>query len=173
MPRLFQLRTLLRQQRVTLGLIAFLTAIFAAQVVSGDAFTYRFSAVPLEIVAAWEMIRSGNFSMAAAEEILTLFSATLLHGDSGHLIGNLLFLWIFAAIASETLGARWVLPVFVFTGICGNICHVALNGDAPNPCLGASGAVTQEASARLAAAATTAPRMARKVRFMERPRSRE
>ena len=79
--------------------------------------------------------------MGAAEEIFTLFSAALLHDGLDHLAGNMLFLWIFAAIASELLGARWVLPVFVFTGICGNICHVALNADAPNPCLGASGAV--------------------------------
>ena len=79
--------------------------------------------------------------MGAAKEIFTLFTATLLHADFGHLSGNMLFLWIFAAIASELLGARWVLPIFVFTGICGNICHVALNADAPNPCLGASGAV--------------------------------
>lgn len=140
-PRFFQLRVLLRQQGVTLALIAFLTAVFSVQILLGDLFTFRFSAIPQEVVSAWAEIRSGKSNMAAAEELFTLFSATLLHGDFGHLSGNMLFLWIFAAIASELLGARWLLPVFVFTGICGSICHVALNADSPIPCLGASGAV--------------------------------
>ncbi|MEK6230450.1 MAG: rhomboid family intramembrane serine protease [Luteolibacter sp.] len=141
MPRFFQLRELLRQQGLTLGLIVFITAVLIVQNFADYGFTYRFSAVPEGIVSAWGEIRSGNFSMGAAKEIFTLFTATLLHADFGHLSGNMAFLWIFAAIASELLGARWVLPIFVFTGICGNICHVALNADAPNPCLGASGAV--------------------------------
>lgn len=141
MPRFFQLRVLLRQQSVTLGLIAFITAVFIVQCFTGDSLTLRFTAVPHEIVSAWGEIRSGNFSKAAAEEMFTLFSATLLHGDFSHLSGNMIFLWIFAAIASELLGARWLIPIFVFTGICGSICHVALNADSPIPCLGASGAV--------------------------------
>lgn len=141
MPRFFQLRVLLRQQGVTLAIIAFLTAVFIVQSIAGYEFTYRFSAIPVEIVSAWDEIRAGNFGKGAAEEMFTLLGATLLHGDFGHLTGNMLFLWIFAAIASELLGARWLIPVFVFTGICGNLCHVALNADSPIPCLGASGAV--------------------------------
>ena len=126
---------------MTLGLIAFLTAVLVVQAIADYTFTFRFSAVPEEIVSAWQGMRSGDFSKGAWEEMFTLLSATLLHGDFGHLSGNMLFLWIFAAIASELLGARWVLPIFVFTGICGSICHVALNADSPIPCLGASGAV--------------------------------
>jgi membrane associated rhomboid family serine protease len=118
-----------------------MTAVLAVQNFADYTFTERFFTVPTEVVSAWDAIRSGTFDMGAAEEIFTLFSATLLHGDFGHLSGNMLFLWIFAAIASELLGARWVLPIFVFTGICGSICHVALNADSPIPCLGASGAV--------------------------------
>lgn len=122
-------------------MIAFLTAVLLIQHVAGPLFTYRFSAVPDQIVSAWAAIRSGDPGGHALEEMFTLFSCTLLHGDIGHLAGNMIFLWIFAAISTELLGARWVLPVFVFTGICGSICHVALNSDSPIPCLGASGAV--------------------------------
>lgn len=135
------MRSLLRQQGMTLGLIAFLTAALAVQTIADYAFTLRFSSVPEEIVSALHGMRSGDFGKGAWEEMFTLFSATLLHGDFGHLSGNMLFLWIFAAIASGLLGMRWVLPIFVFTGICGSICHVALNADSPLPCLGASGAV--------------------------------
>lgn len=142
MPRFFQLRSLLRQQGVTLGLIGFLSAVFLVQGVAGYGFTFRFSAVPVEIVSAWDGIRSGNTVAGAAEEMFTLLTAALLHGDFGHLAGNMVFLWIFAAITSELLGGRAVIPIFIFTAICGSICHVALNADSPIPCLGASGAVT-------------------------------
>ncbi|QTN32431.1 rhomboid family intramembrane serine protease [Akkermansiaceae bacterium] len=141
MPRLIQFRTLLRQQGVTLGLIAFLTAVFLVQTLVGHSFTGRYWAIPAEIVSAWDGIRSGNPIPGAWEQMFTLFSAALLHGDFGHLAGNMVFLWIFAAIASELLGARAVIPVFVFTALCGSICHVALNADSPIPSLGASGAV--------------------------------
>lgn len=141
MPRLFHKRSLLRQQGITLGLTTFMTAVLIVQAIADDTFTLRFCAVPDEIVSAWNGMRAGNFDKGAWEEMFTLFSATLLHGDIGHLSGNMLFFWIFSAISTELLGARWVLPTFVFTGICGSICHVALNADSPIPCLGASGAV--------------------------------
>ena len=50
-------------------------------------------------------------------------------------------LWIFGAVAVELLGYRWMLLVFLFTGICGSVCHTALNADSYIPMLGASGAV--------------------------------
>ena len=72
MPRFFQLSALLRRQGITLGLIAFLTAIFVVQCIAGYEFTYRFSAIPVEIVSAWDGIRSGNSVTGAAEKISTL-----------------------------------------------------------------------------------------------------
>lgn len=126
---------------MVLGLIAFLTVILIVQSNTDYTFTERFSAIPTEVVSAWDALRAGDFSSAVGEEFLTLLTAGLLHGDFGHLSGNMLFLWIFAAIACELLGARWVLPIFVFTAITGNLCHIILNLDSPIPCLGASGAV--------------------------------
>ncbi len=98
--------------------------------------------VPAEIVSALESIRAGNFSVAAAGEMFPLLGYAFLHGDIGHLFGNMVFLWIFAAIAAELLGHRWVFITFVFTAICGGICHVALNPESGIHMLGASGAVT-------------------------------
>ncbi|MEP2776728.1 MAG: rhomboid family intramembrane serine protease [Luteolibacter sp.] len=141
MSQFVEFRYLLRRQGVVLGLIVFLIAILFLQSITSYDFTLRFSAIPDEVVAAWQALRFGNLSAEAGAEFLTLFTAGLLHGDFGHLSGNLLFLWIFAAIACELLGARWVIPIFAFTAITGSICHVALNLTDDAPCLGASGAV--------------------------------
>ncbi len=101
----------------------------------------RFEVVPAEVVSSWNALRSGDFQSVRPAEFGTLLTYAFLHGDMDHLLGNLLFLWIFAALASELIGYRWMLAVFAITAICGGICHVALNRDDIVPMLGASGAV--------------------------------
>ena len=123
------------------ALIVFISVVFLLQNLLGYGFDLRFMAVPADIVDAFHSVRADGFSGDAAGKLFTLLSAAFLHGDSGHLLGNMLFLWIFAAIAAELLGARWMLFIFLFTAICGSLCHVGLNTDSSIPCLGASGAV--------------------------------
>lgn len=139
MPRGFRSSSILRLQWLLLALIATITAIHALQMLLGEYFEDRFMAVPADVVGAFRALSSGDFSESVA--LLTLFTAALLHGDIGHLLGNMLYLWIFAAMATELLGQRWMILTFVFTAICGSACHVALNPEETIPMLGASGAV--------------------------------
>lgn len=141
MPRFFRMKVLLKQQGVLLGLIAVITAAFFAQVAFGWLAYYDFMVVPGAVTEAWGMLREGGFSEDSARAFGSLLSSAFLHGDFQHLLFNMLYLWIFAALAAELLGQRWVLFVFGFTAICGSICHVALNPDEMVPMLGASGAV--------------------------------
>jgi membrane associated rhomboid family serine protease len=129
----------LRQQWPLLALIACIAAIYSLQALLGEGFEARFMAVPAKVMEAFRSLRSGDFSGVGS--LFTLLSAALLHGDMGHLLGNMLYLWIFAAIAAELLGHRWMILVFVFTALCGSACHVALNPTETIPMLGASGAV--------------------------------
>lgn len=139
MRRILRPSSVFRRQWPLLALIGFIAAMHALQWILGYGFDERFMAVPADVVEAFRALRAGDFSGAGA--LLTLFSAALLHGGVGHFLGNVLYLWIFAAIAAELLGQRWMLVVFVFTAICGSICHVALNPEETIPMLGASGAV--------------------------------
>lgn len=139
MARGFRLSSILRLQWLLLALIAIIAVIHALQMLLGERFEDRFMAVPVDVVGAFRALNSGDFSAAGA--LFTLFTAALLHGDIGHLLGNMLYLWIFAAIATELLGHRWMMLTFVFTAICGSACHVALNPEETIPMLGASGAV--------------------------------
>jgi membrane associated rhomboid family serine protease len=134
-------RALIKAQGPLLGLIAGMTLVFILQSVLGEEAYSAFMTVPAKVVAAWDGMRAGNFSAANAAQMGTLLSCALLHGGADHLIGNMLFLWIFAVLAVELLGHRWMLAVFVVTAVCGSICHVALNPEEMSPCLGASGAV--------------------------------
>ncbi len=135
------LRNLLRTQGSLLGLILFISFIYILQMFLGEGWYFKYMAVPGAVSDAWNGLRGGDFSQKNFAQMFSLVSNVFLHGDSSHLTGNMLPLWIFGAVAAELLGYRWMLFVFLFTGICGSICHTALNHDQYIPMLGASGAV--------------------------------
>ena len=141
MRRFVQPRSLFKIQGALFLLIAAISFIFLLQVLLGESFYGKYMAVPAEVVAEWQNLREGNFQDVAWIEIFTLFSAALLHDSPEHLIGNMIFLWIFAALAVELLGSRVMLFTFFFTAITGSMVHIALNPDSYIPMLGASGAV--------------------------------
>ena len=142
MPRFVRFRFLLGAQGPLLALILLISLIFLLQVALGRSAFLPFMVVPDEIITAWDALRTGGGSRAAMAEFGTLLSYAFLHGSFDHLLFNMVFLWLFAALAAELLGWRWMLFTFVFTAICGGICHVALNAGESIPMLGASGAVT-------------------------------
>ena len=84
-----------------LALILFIASVHGLQVLRGMEFNDRFMVVPADVMEALRSLRSGDFSGSAA--LFSLITAALLHGDVGHLLGNMLYLWIFAAIAAELL----------------------------------------------------------------------
>lgn len=131
----------LKAQGVLLTLIMVMFLVFLLQILLGEGFYGKFMMVPVEVVNAWNTLREGDYENVPWSEFLTLFTPAMLHADAGHIIGNMIFFWIFGALASELLGQRCMLFVFVFTAITGSLCHIALNPDSARPGLGASGAV--------------------------------
>ena len=72
----------------------------------------------------------------------TLFTNMFLHGGWMHLIGNMLFLWIFADNIEATIGNIRFLLFYFGGGIAASIIHVLLNLDSSVPSIGASGAIS-------------------------------
>lgn len=136
-----EFRPILKAQGVLLSLIVLIFLTFFLQSVLGEAFYYDFMAFPAEVVDAWNTLCKGDYENVPWAEFGTLFTPAMLHGSPEHIIGNMIFLWIFAALAAELLGQRFMLFVFVFTAITGSLCHIALNPEEAIPYLGASGAV--------------------------------
>ncbi|OEJ93442.1 rhomboid family intramembrane serine protease [Streptomyces thermolilacinus] len=72
---------------------------------------------------------------------LSVLTAMFLHGGWAHLIGNMLFLWVFGDNVEDRLGkARYLL----FYGLCGYAATYGFalaDPDSPTPLIGASGAV--------------------------------
>ena len=72
---------------------------------------------------------------------LTLITNTLMHANFQHLLGNVLFLWVFADNIEDKYGSKAFLSIFFLTGICGSLLHVAFNLQSNAGLLGASGGV--------------------------------
>jgi membrane associated rhomboid family serine protease len=97
--------------------------------------------VPSDVTEAWEAVKSAESTSGVWKALLTTLTAAFLHGDGGHLIGNLLFLWIFGVVVFELCGWRWMLAVFFITAIGGSVGQILLDPESVVPVLGASGAL--------------------------------
>lgn len=75
-------------------------------------------------------------------DLYTLFTSMFLHGGWSHLIGNMLFLWIFGDNVEAVLGNFKFLLFYIIGGLIASIAHVWMNLDSVIPSIGASGAIS-------------------------------
>jgi membrane associated rhomboid family serine protease len=74
-------------------------------------------------------------------EPLTLVSYMFLHGGWVHLIGNMLFLWVFGDNVEDAMGHARFLVFYLLCGAAGGIAHALANPSSEAPLIGASAAV--------------------------------
>ena len=71
-----------------------------------------------------------------------LFTSMFLHAGLMHLLGNMLFLWVFGDNVEDYFGHVAYLCFYVLCGIASGLVHVLFNLSSPLPALGASGAIS-------------------------------
>jgi membrane associated rhomboid family serine protease len=74
--------------------------------------------------------------------LLPLFTSMFLHSGIAHILGNMLFLWIFGDNVEDFFGHIGYLAFYLFCGIASGLIHVAFNLHSPIPAVGASGAIS-------------------------------
>jgi membrane associated rhomboid family serine protease len=72
----------------------------------------------------------------------TIFSSMFMHGGWMHLIGNMVFLWIFADNIEDLLGPLGFIVFYVSCGAVALLAHIAVNPHSTVPLVGASGAIS-------------------------------
>ena len=140
---------------VTYGLIALNVAFFfwLQQAGGNEAFTYGWSAIPLEIttgqdLTAPQVIEAQGRRVRIPEApgpvpiYLTLLSSMFMHGGYLHLGGNLLYLWIFGDNVEQRFGSGIFLAFYLLSGLAATLAQIALNPASVVPTLGASGAIS-------------------------------
>jgi membrane associated rhomboid family serine protease len=74
-------------------------------------------------------------------ELLTLITSQFLHGGWMHLIGNMLFLWIFGNNVEDKLGRVKFFIFYLACGVLSGLTQWVFSTGSAIPCLGASGAI--------------------------------
>jgi rhomboid family protein len=73
--------------------------------------------------------------------VRSLFTYMFLHADWGHLLGNMIFLWVFGDDVEEALGRIRFLIFYLGSGALAGLIYVASDPYSDIPLIGASGAI--------------------------------
>jgi len=114
---------------VTYILIALNVVFFLVEMNGGEAFIQRWAFVPRRFLAD----PAGDFA--------TLFTAMFMHAGWLHLLGNMLYLWIFGDNVEDRFGHAKFVIFYLVCGIAATFAQLAFSADSAVPNLGASGAV--------------------------------
>ena len=72
---------------------------------------------------------------------VTIFTSMFMHGGFMHLIGNMLYMWIFADNIEDNLGPRNFLIFYLLSGVGAAMTQVLIDTQSQIPMVGASGAI--------------------------------
>jgi len=72
---------------------------------------------------------------------LTIFSSMFMHGGFMHLIGNMLYMWIFADNIEDVLGRTRFIIFYLLSGVGAALAQVVMDTSSQIPMIGASGAI--------------------------------
>ncbi|PHI20396.1 rhomboid family intramembrane serine protease [Lewinellaceae bacterium SD302] len=105
-------------------------------------FIYQVTLVPQMQVDFVNEYGSIPAEIQAGEDYYTLLSSMFLHGGWMHLIGNMLYLWIFADNIEATVGSGVFLIFYLLGGLAAHFGHIYFNPGSVIPTVGASGALS-------------------------------
>src|SRR3990172_9903771 len=139
---------------VNLAIIAVNLAVFVLLQLPSDAFTMGFSAIPREILTGTDLVGPVQVPLpdGTVETLveapgpspiwLTIVTSTFMHGGWAHLLGNMLFLYVFGDNVEAAFGSLLYLAFYMVAGVVASLAHVLFNADSVIPSLGASGAIS-------------------------------
>jgi len=90
------------------------------------------------------------FGYSVLEVSITLFASLFLHGGFVHLIGNMIYLWVFGGAVEEALGHAPYLLFYLACGAVGSLTHTMFFPLSMIPSIGASGSIAGVLGAFLA-----------------------
>jgi membrane associated rhomboid family serine protease len=101
-----------------------------------DAFFEQYGLVPAHLSAA---IASGR---GLGEQALSIFTSMFLHVDLQHIVGNMIFLWIFGNNIEDRLGRLGFIAFYLLAGVAAAATQFAIDPNSTVPMVGASGAIS-------------------------------
>ena len=93
------------------------------------------------IVPARYITRHGLANLTFGGLLIPTFISMFLHGGWLHLLGNMLFLFVFGRSVEDRFGHIKFLCLYFLSGLAGATLHIVLNAGSRIPTIGASGAI--------------------------------
>ncbi|CAN5374330.1 rhomboid family intramembrane serine protease [soil metagenome] len=98
-----------------------------------EASVYSYGTYPCEITGA-----CGREGLGWSSLLTSMF----MHGGWEHLLGNLLFLWVFGNNIEDSMGHLRFIAFYLICGVAAGLAHVFLTPSSALPAVGASGAIS-------------------------------
>jgi membrane associated rhomboid family serine protease len=128
-------------------LIAANVAVFVYEASLGggvESFIYQYAMIPAHLTSALEggreLVRL-PYDPSAPPALETILTSMFLHGGILHLLGNMLYLFIFGAAVEEAMGHLRFLFFYLICGIASALTMAAFTPHSTVPVIGASGAI--------------------------------
>ena len=87
------------------------------------------------------LVHPAAYGYSTFEVAVTLITSLFLHGGFVHLIGNMIYLWVFGGAVEDALGHLRYLAFFLVCGVIGSLTHTMLFPQSTVPSIGASGSI--------------------------------
>ena len=128
---------------VTIALIVLCSFVFLYQATLpekvGEEFVFHYGAIPAAIFGHEKALPDIAVGFPAS---LALLTSMFLHGGWMHLIGNMLYLWIFGNNIEDVMGHVKFVIFYVACGIIAAMSHALTDPASGIPMVGASGAIS-------------------------------
>jgi membrane associated rhomboid family serine protease len=121
---------------ITINVLAFLYEL-TLSARTGRTLMYAFGLIP-----AHEQLLFSPHGITLGQAIVPMFTSMFLHGGWLHLLGNMLFLWVFGGAVEEALGHFQYLIFYLICGLGSATVHTVFNWGSKVPTVGASGAIS-------------------------------
>jgi membrane associated rhomboid family serine protease len=103
---------------------------------AAQAFVGEFGLIPCRLAGACPAAPDGPSAL------MTVFTSMFLHGGLLHILGNMLYLWIFGNNVEDTLGHGRFIAFYLVAGAAAAFVQTMVNTRSTVPMIGASGAVS-------------------------------
>ena len=94
-----------------------------------------------------QLFSNANSMNLKQSSLLTIFTSMFLHGGLFHLLGNMLFLWIYGNNVEDSMGHIKFLIFYLLCGLAASLLQAIVSFNSSIPMIGASGAVSGVLSA--------------------------
>ena len=124
---------------ITLGLIIANVWVFLFELAQGQGINrlvFLYGIVPARYFSS-----HGLRNLTAGGFIAPILISMFLHGGWLHLLGNMLFLFVFGRSVEDRYGHFTFLFLYLLSGFAGATLHIVLNAGSRLPSIGASGAI--------------------------------